>query len=141
MELKEGMYVRTNKGIIDKIVDIRYGDNYNNEPFIVLLEKTKGYIEQKESNVKEIDGVLTIDDDIKTYWILANEIIKASNELIDLIEVGDYVNGYKITTIEEEDKKIKFILGNEEQYYGVYKEDIKSIVTKEQFEQMKYVVK
>ena len=79
---------------------------------------------------------------------------KSSPNTIDLIEVGDYVNGYKVTMLEDEyyddvtdsvkkikDKeKIKIILGNEEQFYGIYAKDIKSIVTKEQFESMEYKV-
>ena len=68
-----------------------------------------------------------------------------SPNIIDLIEVGDYVNGYKI--IEDEGK-----LPNGENAYVVFKrdghnylkiwceEDIKSIVTKEQFSFIEYKV-
>ena len=87
-------------------------------------------------------------------YVSAKNIIKSSPNIIDLIEVGDYVNGYKVTMLEDEyyddvtdsvkkikDKeKIKIILGNEEQFYGVYAKDIKSVLTKEQFESMEYKV-
>lgn len=59
----------------------------------------------------------------------------ASNNVIDLIEVGDYVNGSKVNRIE-----IYYIVINEI-WTGrelLRNEDIKSIVTKEQFESMSY---
>lgn len=73
-----------------------------------------------------------------------DEIIKSSPNIIDLIEVGDYVNGIKIDEIiEKSDKEIcyKYIYANEEfDVYTFKKEDIKFIVTKEQFEAMQYKV-
>lgn len=71
--------------------------------------------------------------------ILANieDIIKSSPNIIDLIEVGDYVNGKKVL------QKIgKFLevsssdIGNNR----IYNYMIKSIVTKEQFEKMEYKI-
>lgn len=68
-------------------------------------------------------------------------IIKSSPNIIDLIEVGDYVNGIQITSIEN-DNKGKYVFG-----YGAdgmegemwfYNDNIKSIVTSEQFSQMEY---
>ena len=67
-----------------------------------------------------------------------NDIIKSSPNIIDLIEVGDYVNGYRITTIGSNG-----IYAEDENGYLIKmftKEDIKSIVTKEQFESMEYKV-
>lgn len=61
----------------------------------------------------------------------------SSDSPIDLIQIGDYINGYKVTDIEKDGK---IILGNEEQYYGVYAKDIKSIVTKEMFKSIEYKV-
>lgn len=75
---------------------------------------------------------------------------KFSHNIIDLIEVGDYVNGYKITSIYDDDSKVneynlkhqkclgKNIYDEDYQEYLIYAEDIKSIVTKEQFESMEY---
>ena len=66
------------------------------------------------------------------------DIIKASHNIMDLIEVGDYVNGLLVTRIcEDNETKEKYI----NLYGSVSKweqEDIKSIVTKEQFESIKY---
>ena len=66
------------------------------------------------------------------------DIIKASHNIMDLIEAGDYVNGLLVTRIcEDNETKEKYI-----NLYGSVseweQEDIKSIVTKEQFESIKY---
>ncbi len=65
----------------------------------------------------------------------------ASQNIIDLIEIGDYVNGYKVVskgTLSSESKKLYLaILTND---YGnfwsdkIFEQDIKTILTKEQFE-------
>lgn len=61
-----------------------------------------------------------------------NRIVKHSFNIIDLIETGDYVNGYKVLEIEDSIyKNSKRIL---------IQDDIKTIVTKEQFEAMEYEV-
>lgn len=52
---------------------------------------------------------------------------------IDLIEVGDYVNGYKVTS---KDQFLGF--GNHDWY--ILDNEIKSIVTKEQFSSLEYKV-
>ena len=70
---------------------------------------------------------------------------KSSPNIIDLTEVGDYVNGLKIDDITEKDidhpERIVWYLT----YYGdddipFRNDEIKSIVTKEQFEAMEYKV-
>ena len=67
------------------------------------------------------------------------DIIKSSPNIIYLIEVGDYVNGYPVFNIEFfEDGKFEIELS--ETYYVDKVEDIKSIVTKESFESMEYKV-
>ncbi len=72
--------------------------------------------------------------------------IIASHSIIDLIEVGDYVNGYKVIGFEEtyfngldrkkEPMRIEVIIDNGKFEYEkhIKKEDIKTILTKEQFE-------
>ena len=72
--------------------------------------------------------------------------VKHSSNIIDLIEVGDYVNGSEVVAEKYKnydmnfinvDSKISFGWG-----YGVIPEnDIKSIVTKEQFALAEYKVK
>ena len=70
-------------------------------------------------------------------------IIKASFNIIDLVEVGDYVNGYPIyEIIEYEDNTRAIVIGDDNKSI-IWEESsqyIKSIVTKEQFEAMAYRV-
>ena len=67
------------------------------------------------------------------------DIIKASHNIIDLIEVDDYVNGSKVQEIGEGYVEIEEYSGlNNDMPFVVKTEDIKSIVTKEQFESIKY---
>lgn len=111
MELKEGMYVRTKDGFIDKVIN-----DY------------KGCCNSPNCNCKHVSCEHNYYDE--------ENIIKVSDNLIDLIEVGDYVNGrlfhnelvwttnYGWIGIEELEEK-----------------DIKSIVTKEQFNFVRYEVK
>ena len=74
--------------------------------------------------------------------IFANieDIIKSSPNIIDLIEKFDLVNGHLvICKMYENEKDIPTIVKCVGDYY-FKEEDIKSIVTKEQFESMKYEV-
>ena len=88
-------------------------------------------------------GVATIDFKNKKFGVFTEDIIKASYNIIDLIEAGDYVNGYKVYSGGK--KHFDYILtwDDVESYYmriPLFSVDIKSIVTKEQFEQMLYKV-
>lgn len=112
ISLKVGDYVRIKNGIIDKISDIDVGKNYYH---IHLYNELDCYAHTKD------------------------EIIKSSPNIIDLIEVGDYVNGYKIInrnkcTLYIED------YADEDSYLYISQQNIKSIVTKEQFESCMYKV-
>ena len=64
-----------------------------------------------------------------------DEIIESSPNIIDLIEVGDYVNGEKV--IGKLDYLLEFDGGGDGDYY-LREEEIKTIVTKEQFESVEY---
>lgn len=112
MELKAGMYVRTKDGFIDKIIIDYYG--YCNSPYCDCkhISCEHNYYDEKE-------------------------IIKASHSLIDLIEAGDYVNGERVQYKTYSEQLIS------DGEYDILKkyQDIKTIVTKEQFESMKYEVK
>ncbi len=117
MELNVGYYIRTDKGYIAKIKQIQ-DDNYIFCDNVIKKEFCDSY-EQCYSD--------TIN------------IIKASYNLIDLIEPGDYVNGYKVTYIDNDSKTLRVDAFN----WGtniIENEDIKSVVTKEQFNSVKYEV-
>ena len=79
---------------------------------------------------------------------IENQDVVASYNIIDLIEVGDYVNGYKVyeadkvchrITLNGSDDGNEFRLTYLRPALGKNM-GIKSIVTKEQFDSMKYVV-
>lgn len=87
------------------------------------------------------------------------DIIKSGPNPIDVIETEDYVNGYKVLEICEGNfesnnphnvkaLKLEFIEQNInpnipffKRYIFILNEDIKSIVTKEQFESIQYKIK
>jgi hypothetical protein len=118
MKLEVGMYVRTKQGI-GKIDETRI---FLEKYFEFHLDSNKGYIHSVSDN---------------TYWNDKNEVIgEPSHNIIDLIEEGDYVNGEEIIEILLDGKmsRVKTIDGT------YFKEDIKSIVTKEQFESMSYKI-
>lgn len=82
-----------------------------------------------------------------------NLIKSHSKNIIDLIEVGDYVNGERVYSVMDydykEDEYKKRIVTQERANLGIdhlgiryylYEKDIKSIVTKEQFASMQYEI-
>jgi len=131
MELNVGDYVRTKDGHIDKIVKI--SDEMKSGRTIKV-------------QIGEIDNIGGYKDFVD--WFSPSHFIKSKPKITDLVEVGDYVNGSKVIKIEEyNDEKYIYVEEMEfcnacNEYENVYyKEDtIKSIVTKEQFETMQYVV-
>ena len=118
--MKVGDYVRTKNGLIRKIVEIDK-----------LIYIDKDYI----SDEPEYHNSLIEED-----------VIKSSPNLIDLIEVGDYVNGKKVIDkqyhyTDEDSRDIgEWCIFYENVALGDYQYDIKSIVTKEQFSSMEYKV-
>lgn len=115
------MYVRTNKG---EIFDCIESEQMGKPIYYPKNSKTNGYIDY-------------------------NEVYKKANHIIDICEVGDYVNGTKVTMIagtRYDDKDLHCYCDyceNKEtrKWLMIPAKDIKSIVTKEQFSQMEYKVK
>ena len=66
------------------------------------------------------------------------DIVKASYNIIDILEVGDYVNGKKIYSLGLTIGILNTI--NFEDGTFTIAEDIKSVITHEQMEQMEYKV-
>ena len=68
------------------------------------------------------------------------DIVKASYNIIDILEVGDYVNGYLVLNVLDFNDNTR-ILSLERIYDNkITEEDIKSVITHEQIEQMAYKV-
>lgn len=124
-EIKVGQYIRTKSGRFAQITTI------NNVRYTAYGAK----IRKKEELIgKErllINGKYELED-----------IKNIAKEVINLIEVGDYVNGHLVIAVDRE----KLEASIENCMYGSDYEDIngnidiKSIVTKEQFKSMEYEV-
>lgn len=125
MKLKEGMYVRTKLNDFCNLIAIR-----------------------KIEEIDEDDNKFWIDDYIiDTYGDEQNKLCdedveKASNNIIDLIEEGDYVNGVEVIGKEFDNFNKEYLQCGVGDYVVCTFEvkDIKTILTKEQFENMMYIV-
>lgn len=128
-KIEVGEYIRTKEGNIFKVIGGN-SDNYDIDINYFKLEITED--EWFESNRDNDNG----------YFFNERNILKHSKNIIDLIEVGDYVNGYKVSEIDE--KYIETDTNNCDCYEGmswlIENTEIKSIVTKEQFKEMEYRV-
>lgn len=123
MELKVGMYVR----LVNDVEDIVVINKIANVFETTILTENDGSIYQGEYTKENV--------------------VKASYDIIDILEVGDYVNGYPATEILSSNNKVYEIkIKRPNNRNGVWierirkNEDIKSIVTKEQFENMEYKI-
>lgn len=110
-KLSVGMHIRTKWGYICKLVNIN------------------DYREPKMKYGVEANCLKYI------MFIGKGDIKDASFDIMDLIEVGDYVNGCRVHKIGN---CLTIILDNEENISWINPNDIKTIVTREQFESMSY---
>ena len=70
-----------------------------------------------------------------------NDVIKSSPNIIDLIEVGDYVNGVLVESIYQREKDKLYIHSFDTEIMMCFtNNNIETIITKEQFERMEYNV-
>ena len=134
MKLEVGVYVRTKDGCICKI----------------LKETYSKYLSKNKELCYEVDRSINVNMELYN-----EDVLKVSNSILDLIEVGDYVNGCYVSnkraSVNEHlgghPKGIGIIKYNAYFNQGNYNDckfewieekDIKSIVTKEQFESIEY---
>lgn len=123
MKLEVGLYVRIEKGIykINYFINNNYTQKFT-------------YIDNKGiSNILE-----------------EKEIIKASHNIIDLIQVGDYVNGLRVEKSKYGELYTSYTymggdIGLQQETYTTFlkdyeEDDVYSILTREQFESMSYKV-
>ena len=119
MELKEGMYIRYVPTI----------GEYTQK--ISKITKTKNCL---------LDMCYTLDDKEEVFSSHFDNILGASHNIVDLLEVGDVITSNnlcgQVTHIEGD--KIYTTCYDGEYCYGY---QIKSIVTKEMFENISYEVK
>ena len=124
-EIKVGEYIRTKGGNIGQVLKVIPESKYTTRIGRIAYSPEKYWIDTRKGSMS------------KPY------IKKHSSNIIDLIEEGDYVNGEKVLCFRNID--CDYDIGTEYNdefgvYYGYDKEQIKDVVTKEQFEQMKYIV-
>ena len=114
--MKVGDYVRTKSGYIGRITSI---DNEMNRVYY---------------NTKKMTSAVPIQDIVK--------YAESKEKIINLIKEGDLVNNHIVGQIFYENQTIDNIkyLDLEGVNILVCNEDIKSIVTKEQFERMEYKI-
>ena len=114
MEISVGDYVRTKCGIAK------------------LNRIDNGYQYFLDSDIYDED---TLENTCVTY---IKYITKHSKDIIDLVEAGDYVNGFRVEMIEN--GIIVFGVDEGRELFRNYFKynPIKSIVTHEQFEEMSY---
>lgn len=93
---------------------------------------TSRYSRYRGTDLRDVKTII----DTKGSHFKYDNILKHSKNIIDLIEVGDYVNGNEVLWVN---KKIVHCEARDTIDYMT--EDIKSIVTKEMFASMEYKVK
>ena len=134
-KLEVGHFIRTIKGIgrIEEITEDRTEIYFNCDTGLTISFIKKDFTQEEMA-----------------------QYYKHSDNIIDLIEVGDYLNGFKVSKIERYDTNTIIKIGNstfnvlegEKIYTPSYDnnngyekiEKLKSIVTHEQMEQMAYKV-
>ena len=125
MKLEIGKFIRTPYGI-RKIVNITKDDGYG-KPKVRVIE-----LDRHLNTPYKFDYIFYTDENVI-------KKCKTSYNIIDILEVGDYVNGYPIYEIVEyEDDTRAIVIANDNKSIIWEKQDIKSVVTKEQFENMEY---
>lgn len=125
--MKVGDYVRTKYGIIAKITDII-------EDLSIDCDRNVYYENSLNDNMPMMEIPYNLKDEY---------IINSNPNIIGLIEVGDYVNGYYVEDITNTGEELVLHIITGSNYFQspfLYNEDIKSVLTHEQFEAMKYVV-
>lgn len=115
--------------------------------------KINDYVRIKKYGIRKIEmvidepdrkGIRFNDTDGWNKGVPEEEIIKSSPNIINLIEVGDYVNGYKVIDIV---KGFKVIIDKLELdtttglYHNIGITNIKSVITREQMKSLEYKVK
>ena len=109
MEIEVGEYVRTKEGEIHKVIKIIEDDG---DWDYYCCENNVGYF--------------------------AMDIANHSKHLIDLIEVGDFVNGYRVISVDydvtnDTTECIELDLNSNYQYNFISIRQIQTILTKEQY--------
>lgn len=142
---------------------IEVGDYVSRKEYLKKYNSNVGYALHVQNNIKKDDYArLNTGEIVKVIGIRENKVNKKaiyygiyatdwfdssavenfSPNIIDLIEVGDYVNGKLVSNVDKVDK-MNFIEWNDGDMYKTEIQNdkfIKSIVTHQQFASMEYKV-
>lgn len=137
--LEVGMYVRTDKGYISKVLDFKehYTKGKRKIDFCDVKEVEENFLLLEGNQCPFIESIdysippcYPSDEELEK---IKSHIVKASHNIIDLIEVGDYVNGHLICE-KDIKSKLRYLDSKDRILKYVDDLDIKTILTKEQFE-------
>lgn len=130
MELKVGMYVRTKEGYIAKLLHYRYNEGISGKSHLF------------DSQIRDISDLVYETDNFLWDKELKEYVKNYSYDILDLIEVGDYVNGVLVVGKEIDNFNEEYLQCGVGDYVlcTYYTNEIKSVVTKEQFEYMEYKI-
>lgn len=122
-KIEVGEYIKFKDNSIDRIKEII---NTHGNRKLIAFEKRNSYLSDLG---------------------LKKQIVKHSKNIIDLVEEGDYVNGYKVLEIrkhfEVQPYRISIMVyktKDAEFWKSIEEQDIEDIVTHEQFDSVKYKV-
>ena len=125
LEIKKDMYIRTKDGIIDKVIFDYYGHCASRNCDCKHISCAKNYYDE-------------------------DKVVKASYNIIDILEEGDYVNGLRVEKNKYGELYTSYVyyggdIGKQCEVYTTWLKELKedmiySIVTHEQMEQMAYKV-
>ena len=100
--------------------------------------KVGDYVRTKEFGINKVKWFDNEEPILENgFTALQSSGYKSSPNIIDLIDVGDYVNGGQVREIKKDYIRIS---GGGYIWQFLEKEEIKSIVTKEQFSCMEYKI-
>lgn len=105
-KIEVGEYVRTNKGNIGKIVEIRLGFNKDTQLY---------------------QDIYILDNGL---WTVLDYIVKHSKIISEVVNIGDYVNGKLIHKIDKGSNYCYLYYGNCKTFVDY---QIKTILTKESY--------
>lgn len=109
-EIKAGEYVRTIDGIF-KVAKI--------DGLYIYLDKQ--YLDNQYQTMRDVT--------------FKERIVKHGFNIIDLIEVNDLVNGHRVANIKNDEGRVEIGLENDYMInYYIEEQDIKTILTHEQYE-------
>ena len=102
--------------------------------------KVNDYVRTKEFGINKVKWFDNEEPILENgFTALQSSGYKSSPNIIDLIEVGDYVNGLKVQEVNNEIKGFGTIVFDKDN--SIMEDYIYSIVTKEQFKNIEYEVR